>query len=232
MSSKSIAALTAAMLSSATLAFAAPKQDSFSHLPGTFTSHPAESNFINFDDGAVGEGSILSNQYAAMGVHFLPNHTASGVPNPPSGSPFATNSAMDITNNNFGGGIGAPLSGFVLHSLFGWSGENGNPTMTMVFNDRVQMLRMDVGGNAYSDSGIFAVDTQSNAVYDSSFAPSGVNVTMILTPSTPTTTFVIVMGAFDDWVGIDNISWTRAPVPEPGTLTILVALASLALRRR
>lgn len=196
---------------------------------------------ITFDAGdpigGLAVGTTLSNQYAAFGVTFTPNgFTGSGAPT----GNWATNSNMTIVNSGNGGdvgGLGTPslVSGNVLRSFNGWLGENGDPSFRATFSTPVTEFSAAFAGVASPNSvRIFAFNGVT--LVDSITA---VNIGQsILSVSAPTITSVVVTpGDFNDWVGVDNISFNTSAVtvPEPSTVALFAsALAGgvLVLRRR
>ena len=55
----------------------------------------------------------------------------------------------------------------------------------------------------------------------------------VLSYAGPMTSIAIRPGSFIDWVGVDNITYTLAPIPEPGTSALMgLGLALLVFKRR
>lgn len=191
--------------------------------------------------GGLAEGSILGSQYAALGLTFLPNaFLGTGGPN----GAWATNTDMTVVNSAGGnvGGLGTPslVSGNVLHSFDGWLHENGDPSFQMLLTGSVDYVSMDFAGVAnvfdvrmfvYDGGTLLSTLVAANASGQerlSFTALAGQNVTRIdVTP-----------GSFNDWVGVDNITWRTAVsvVPEPSTYALLatglIGIAGIARRRR
>lgn len=192
------------------------------------TSHGA---LIDFDDGAVVVGSTLANQYASLGVSFSPGHTALGVPAPPNSTPFASNTdltVVDSTGSDIGGGVDPPIAGLMLHSFNGWINEDGNPSFTISFQEPVIHLSVLFGGNDLGDSALCAVNSLDN-VTATSFVGPGVTDTAVLDLAEPVTNFVVVLGAADDWVGVDRIEFST--IPEPSAVVAMISLSLLFLKR-
>lgn len=193
---------------------------------------------INFDDGSVNAGNVLSNQYAAQGVTFAAGNTtgASISPSGLGGSGFATNTDMTIVSlsgGDVGGGAGAPMSGLILRSFNGWLNEDNDAIFTMSFTDQVTSISVVFGGIADTGSTrIFAVNG-ANAVVASATASTTGTQTLSLTGLSGVNRIVVTPGDFNDWVGVDNIDFTTAPVPEPASMTALgLGVAALIRRRR
>ncbi len=201
----------------------------------------AHATVISFDDGAVAAGTTLSTQYASRGVTFSPGGGSyTGVVNPPgTDQGFATNTDLTISTFDSTLGEGAPLSGLVLRSDSGFLIENGDPVFTMTFNAPVTALSLDFGdvkSGFQGSAAIFAVQPVSGVAVSIALAPNTKNgtATAVGLP-TGVTTIVVVPGTAKDFVALDNLTFTLAPVPEPATVTaFLMGLGALsvALRRR
>ena len=195
----------------------------------------ANAAVITFDDGAGASGAVLGSQYAAQGVTFAPGGgTISGVVNPASTTQgFATNTSLLITTAA-SETVTAPLSGLILRSTNGWLAETGDAVFTMTFTSAVTALSIDFGsvGGSVGQPSIYAVNPATGIALAVG-APTLVNgtVTAVGIP-TGATTFVVLPGNYNDYVGLDNINFTA--VPEPGTLVAcgLGMGAIAALRRR
>ena len=202
----------------------------------------ANATVISFDDGAVVAGSTLGTQYASKGVVFAPGGGLyTGVVNPPSTSVgFATNTDLTISALDSSVGEGAPLSGLVLRSDANFGNENGDPVFTMTFNAPVTSLSVDFGDvkNAFQGSpALFAVETTGEAV-SIALAPNAKNgtSTAVGLPA-GVTTIVVVPGTHNDFVAVDNITYTLSAVPEPSTVAASLAgfgllMVVLRLRQR
>ena len=201
----------------------------------------AGATVITFDDAAVTAGSVLSTQYASRGVTFAPGGGSyAGVVNPPSTNVgFAPNTDLTISNFDPGLGEGSPLSGLVLRSDAGFLLENGDPVFTMTFSAPIASLSLDFGDvkNAFQGSpAIFAVQPASNVAVSIALAPDTKNgtATAVGLP-TGVTTIVVVPGTTRDFVALDNLNFTFAPVPEPSSVAAAllgVALLGVVLKRR
>lgn len=194
----------------------------------------ADATTITFDDGAVTAGSLLSNQYASQGVTFAAGGGQyQGVVNPPSGSDFATNT--DLTVSQFSASLGeaTPLSGLVLRSEAGFNKEDGNPVFTITFSSSLATLSLDFGDvtTDYNfQAAIFALQSNGNAV-PIALEPGTQNgtATAVGIP-TGVNKIIVVPGASDDFVAVDNLNFTFAAVPEPTPLAAsFVGLVLLAL---
>jgi hypothetical protein len=197
---------------------------------------------INFDDGSVSAGATLSNQYTlSLGVTFVPGTGgATGVINPTvttQGFSSATDmTIVSFTGGDIGGGATSPISGLLLHSFNGWLGEDGDPVFRINFAQPISSFSIVVGG--VSDLGSTAIYgiNGSNVAVQSTAATTTTTSTLSLSFATPVSSIVLTEGDFDDWVGVDNIQWTLAAVPEPATNVMVVlgsvCLAVAAVRRR
>ncbi|MBP8146079.1 MAG: PEP-CTERM sorting domain-containing protein [Inhella sp.] len=168
-----------------------------------------------------------------MGVFFTPNGFTGT--NSITGNPFATNSDMTITATDLGG-LGSPalVSGNLLHSFGGWLAEDGDPSIVMTFAFDVSSVSADFAGMAIVGStGLMAYDAAGGFLGQVTNASTGqANLSLSFSNIR---SVVILPGEFNDWVGVDNISFTAA-VPEPQTYALmalgLAGLAGVARRRR
>jgi hypothetical protein len=183
---------------------------------------------ITFDAGdpigGLAVGETLGNQYAAYGVTF-----ASSPFNGPGGptTKWATNTDMTIisSSGNDIGGLGSPslVSGNILHSFGGWLGENGDPSFVAKFSQGVTSFSADFAGVFYPQSvGLYAYN--GTTLLGSVFGTVATGQFTLSIASAKTITSVVISnGGFDDWVGVDNISFTNvSAVPEPTTYAMFV----------
>ena len=199
---------------------------------------------ITFDAGdplgGLAVGATLGNQYAAFGVTFSPNgFTGAGGPN----GNWATNSDMSIVSSTGAdiGGLGTPslVSGNLLHSFSGWLSENGDASFRADFSAPISMLSADFAGIATPSSvRLFAYNGATLLATVFATTLTG-QETLTISSATPITSVVFTPGDFNDWVGVDNITFTQAAgataAPEPGSLALLlpvVGMAGMVLRRR
>jgi PEP-CTERM motif len=198
----------------------------------------AQTTRITFDAGdpigGLAAGATLANQYAAYGVTFSPN-AFTGAGSSSTGQAWATNTDMTVVSSTGGdvGGLGTPLlvSGNLLRSFAGWLGEDGDPSFRASFSGAISAFSADFAGVSLgSDVRLFAYNggTLLGTVIGSgmgqftlSFAAAGI------------TSIVIAPGSFNDWVGVDNITYTVAAVPEPETYALMgLGLAAIGWARR
>lgn len=199
----------------------------------TLTAVCASATTINFENLPV--GTILSNQYA--GVTFAAN-AFTGPGSSSSGEPWATNTDMTIVSSLAGGDVGGlstpPLvSGNVLHSFNGWLAENGDPSFRISFASAINSFSATFAGvSTGADVRLFAFNGASLL---STVAGSATGQFVLSFAAASITSVVIAPGSFDDWVGVDDITYTAAVVgvPEPETYALMaLGLAAIALARR
>lgn len=187
---------------------------------------------IDFNDRA--EGETISNQYAGLGVTFVPNPLGGdstgwyGSSGNALGE-WAGNTNMQVTATDVGGGAGTGF-GKLLHTFGGWLNEDGDPNMQLSFSTALTSFSAKfLGISAGEDTG-FMVYLGNVKLAD----VRGSGTTSIQTLSYSTGLFdriVIVPGSFGDWVGVDDITFTA--VPEPASMLALgLGLAAVAARRR
>jgi hypothetical protein len=188
----------------------------------TFVANQAQAVTLTFED--LAEGATLSNQYAALGVTFSPN-AFSGPNSNSTTQPWATNTGMTITGTDFGA-LGTPLlvSGKLLHSFSNYTDEDGDPSFLATFSNPISSFSADFAG-------IFTPGDVSLVVYN------GANIigTVVAPACTPTcqttlsfsapsiTRVAITHGSYNDWVGVDNITFVTSAVPEASQITMLLA---------
>ncbi len=187
---------------------------------------------IDFDDGFVTAGTVLSNQYSFVGATFSGGTGgATGVTNPATTTQgFATTTTMTIANS-VGGDTGgsaftAPVSGLILHSYAspnGWLGENGDAVFRIDFVNPISLFSIDFGSvSTLGASGIFAVNG-SNQVVQSVLENTTGSSTLSLALTQPVKSIVITEGTYFDYVAVDNVKFTYFVVPEPSTNAALAA---------
>ncbi|WP_332848009.1 PEP-CTERM sorting domain-containing protein [Massilia sp. S19_KUP03_FR1] len=197
---------------------------------------------ITFDSGdpigGLGEGAVLANQYAGYGVTFAPNaFTGPGV----SGANWATNTNMSIANSSGGnvGGLGNPalVSGNLLHSFSGWLGEDGHPSFSAFFSTGINFFSADFAGVSVA-ANVRILAYQGATLLGTVVGATSGQFNLAFASSVLFDRIVILPGGFDDWVGVDNITFNQAAlppagVPEPATMALLaLGLAGVAFARR
>lgn len=191
----------------------------------------ANATVITFDNGAVVAGSTLGNQYASQGVTFAAGGGQyQGVVNPNSDYNFATNTDLTISQFNTKLGEAAPLSGLVLRSEPGYLQENGNPVFTMTFSAPLATFSLDFG-DVSSDyqfaPAIFALQPNNNAVLIALEPGTQNGTSTAVGIPTGVTKIIVVPGAYENFVAVDNLNFTFAPVPEP--TSVAASLVGLGL---
>ena len=193
----------------------------------------ASATTLTFENLAA--GTTLSNQYAALGATFSAN-AFTGPGTSTSGKPWSALTDMTIVSSTGAdvGGLGTPaglVSGNILHSFSGWLAEtDGDPSFKITFSGLVTGFSVAFAGvstavdvTVYSYNGATLVNTVSGSSTGQ----------FVLSYAGPLTSVAIRPGSYNDWVGVDNVSYTLAPVPEASTYAMMGAgLALLAFRRR
>lgn len=204
-----------------------------------FAAVPAAAQtVINFDN--LSEGTILSNQYAGLGVTFSAN-AFTGAGSSSSGEAWATNTNMRVTATDLGG-LGTPsLVGGMIFRAFGntysdgWLTENGDPSFNINFSTAINAFSLDFAGVATgADTRIFVYN---GATLLGTVAGSTTGQFTLSYAAASITRVAVAPGSFDDWVGVDNLRFTQATagVPEPATWAMLVGgfgALGFAMRRR
>jgi hypothetical protein len=188
------------------------------------------------DFGGLAEGTVLANQYA--GVTFSAN-AFSGAGTSTSGADWATNTDMTITSSDVGG-LGAPalVSGNVLHAFgnvytsAGWLSEDGDPSFLITFATPISSISADFAGVAEpADVHLIAYDGATMLGDVTSDVLTGQFTLSFAAASI--TSVAITPGSFNDWVGVDNINYTAAAVPEVSTYAMMaLGMGLLAFKRR
>ena len=193
----------------------------------------ASATTLTFENLAA--GTTLSNQYAALGATFSAN-AFTGPGTSTSGKPWSALTDMTIVSSTGAdvGGLGTPaglVSGNILHSFSGWLAEtDGDPSFKITFSGLVTGFSVAFAGvstavdvTVYSYNGATLVNTVSGSSTGQ----------FVLSYAGPLTSVAIRPGSYNDWVGVDNVNYTLAPVPEASTYAMMGAgLALLAFRRR
>lgn len=198
----------------------------------TLACAQASATTLSFEDLAA--GTTLSNQYAALGATFSPN-AFTGTGSSTSGEVWASNADMTIvlSTGTDAGGLGTPaglVSGNILRSFNGWLAEDGDPSFTITFSGPATDFSAAFAGvSTAADVTLFAFNG-ATLVGTVSGATTG---QFVLSFAGPVTSVAIRPGSFNDWVGVDNISYTLAAVPEVSTYAMMgLGLALLAFKRR
>ncbi len=194
----------------------------------------AGSYLIDFENLSVGD--TLDSQYAAWGVTFS-SSPYTGSSSPTGG--WATNTDLTIVAVGGGdtGGLGTPalVSGNILRSFNGWLNEDGDASILMTFTSPISTISVDFAGIAApSSTGLDIYSTNGN--YITSVVASAGGQQRLTYTGSDIGFVVMTPGDYDDWVGIDNISFTvAAAVPEPetyGMLALGLGVLAIAVRRR
>lgn len=203
----------------------------------------ASAAVITFEELAV--GTKLTNQYTPVGATFAAN-AFNGPGSSSSGKPWATNTDMTIVSStgNDVAGLGTPaglVSGNILRSFLGWQTETGDPSFMITFGGfgASSFSAAFAGVLTPADVRIFAYDEAT--LLSIVAGPTTTTGQFVLSYAAPNITSVVIApGSFNDWVGVDNINFTLAaipqpplPIPEPQTYALIsLGLGMIALARR
>ncbi len=194
----------------------------------------AASYAITFDDLAA--GSTLSNQYAAStGATFTAGAGSTYDAQSQGSGSWATNTDLTVvsatgadTNN-----LGTPslASGNVLGSYSGWMNEDGDGAFTISFATAVTSFSADFAAVEYgSDVAIYAYS--GSTLVSRVDGGTAYGQFLLGVTGSDITSVVITPGSYNDYVAVDNISFTTASVPEPANVALLaLGLGLVALRR-
>ena len=195
---------------------------------------------ITFDAGdpigGLAVGAVLGSQYAGYGVTFAPNaFTGSGGPT----GNWATNTTMSIVSSSGTdvGGLGNPslVSGNMLRAFSGWLGENGDPSFSAIFSGGINSFSASFAGVS-TPADVRVLAYQGATLLGTVVGATTGQFNLAFASSVLFDRIVIVPGSFDDWVGIDNITFDRsapADVPEPATMAIVaLGLTGMVFTRR
>jgi hypothetical protein len=205
----------------------------------TIIASPVGAVTITFDEPGTVPGSVITNQYAALGAVFSAN-AFSGPGSSTSGQPWATNTDMTVAPTTGAGanvgGLGTPslVSGNLLHGYAGWLNQDGDASFRISFAMPVDYFSASFAGvNDLSDTRVYFFDgsTKLSVVSGTGQPASG---QFVLSGSfAGTTSVVVVPGSFNDWVGVDNIVFIPTAVPEPAAFALMaLGLGWLRVSRR
>jgi hypothetical protein len=198
----------------------------------------ASAQTFNIDFNSLTEGAVVSNQFAgATGATFSPGGFSGA--GGPTGT-WATNTGMAVTANDVGGfGAGSPApTGMLLHHFSDWLAEDGDGVFTIDFSSPITSFSATFAGIATpASTRIFAFNSSNAQIGLVSASGSNGVQRLSLNGLANATKIIVTPGDFNDWVGVDDISFTLAAgaaAPEPGSLALLglVALPGIALLRR
>jgi PEP-CTERM motif len=180
---------------------------------------------INFEDLVV--GATLSNQYAGIGAIFSAN-AFSGPGTSTSGEAWATNTDMTIVSSTGTdvGGLGTPslVSGNILRSFAGWLGEDGDPSFAINFAGGISNFSATFAGvSTGADVSIYAYN---GATLLGTVNGAGTGQFVLSFAAANITKVAVRPGSFNDWVGVDNITYTPnavgGAVPEPESWALML----------
>jgi len=191
----------------------------------------AQATTLTFEDLSV--GTTLSNQYSGFGVTFSAN-TFTGAGSSSSGEAWAANTDMTIVSSTGSdvGGLGTPagtVSGNILRSFAGWLSEDGDPSFLMTFSTPISSISAAFAGvSTAADVRLFAYD---GATLLGTVAGSSSGQFVLSFSSASITSVAIAPGSFNDWVGVDNITFQSVPEPSSMALMSLIGIIGYVGRR-
>ena len=198
---------------------------------------------LTFD--TLAEGSVLSNQYTAQGATFSASPLSGASGSGSTAGIWASVTDMTVTSSTSGdvGGLGSPslVSGNLLHAFGnvyttsptpGWLGEDGDPNFQVAFAVTVNTVSATFAGVATPAATRMFV--YSGATLLTTLAgTTGGQFTLSYTTALNISKIIIAPGTYDDWVGVDNITYSAAAVPEISTYAMLaLGLGFIAVKRR
>jgi hypothetical protein len=165
---------------------------------------------INFDSLMV--GTVLSNQYTALGATFSPN-----VFNGPDNSSsiianWATNTDMTIVDSSGSdvGSLGGPalISGNILRSFNGWGAENGNANFLITFSPPISNFSATFAG-VFTGSDVTIWAYNGTTFLGTVSGTAAGQFVLSYSNATPITAVAVRPGTYVDWVAVDNITYTQ-----------------------
>jgi len=187
----------------------------------TLAAGSASATVIDFDTlpggGALARGTDLTSQYSSLGVTFRAIEASATVPSVVSNEDYggAWNVTSNIWTNCSSDDCSAGSRADALEILFA-APVSGVSWLTQSFGS------LSVTFNAYdSGGGLLESVVRTGDLVATAFASGGIARIEALQPS-------------DSWAwGLDDLTFTSAAVPEPGTLAVFAAaLAGLGFARR
>jgi hypothetical protein len=207
----------------------------------------AQSYVLDFETDDMGmpimDGTNIGHAYHDWGVHLTHENHLGDPTNHHNGMPYATNTNTFATSTDTGLGYD-PMMGNIVHAygdVFtpGWQNENGDPMLHVMFDLPVSSFSVDFIGDTEEMSHLMVYDENMQLVEHIHITRGGGgairNETLTYSGTTPIMMAMLGVGSQTDWVGIDNIRFTVAAVPEPGTLAVfggLLAFGGMVLRRK
>lgn len=192
----------------------------------------ADVRTMTFDTDAWGNpiapGTTLDMHYAAWGVGANANTYT--------GDDWATNTDMTMGTDV---GINA-RSGFgnCLHNLTGWTLEDADPSFELTFLYRIDAISAVFTGVGINDNiaGMIVYNDLDQVIAEARVVDPALGgeltQTLSLTNLHAASRVVILPGTFDDWIGIDDITFTDAALPAPSAGALAGIACALAARRR
>ena len=190
----------------------------------------AQAVTLTFED--LAEGATLAAQYAGLGVVFSPN-AFSGANSNSTAEGWATNTGMTITGTDLGA-VGTPVlaSGKLLHSFGNYFNEDGDPSILATFSTPITSISAVFVGISFPADTTMLVYNGVTLLGTVVAACTPVCQQTLSFAAASITSVVFTPGSYNDWVGIDNVSFTQV-VPEPSSYGLMaLGLGLLAWRRR